>query len=113
MAHDRIHHALEDLIKAASEALGGDRTGLMDAIMAARSAARAPLTVKPLSWREIDPGRCLVGAGHGFTCQINHVFNTGGYEVILPSGRIDTASMSDAKVVAENAYAATIWSCIT
>jgi hypothetical protein len=109
---NRIHLALEDLIKAASEALGGDRTGLMDAIMDARSAARAPLTVKPLTWREIDPNYRFVGTGLGFTCEV-HILHKGGWEAIWPGGKMDFPTRAEAQAAVEAAYAETIWACIT
>jgi hypothetical protein len=42
--------------------------------------------VKPLQWREIDPGHRFVGTGLGFTCEVRWL-HMGGYEAIWPQGR--------------------------
>lgn len=69
------------------------------------------IKVKPLNWREIDPGRCYVGTGHGFTCEVR-LLHSGIWEVSLPTGRIDSANMASAQTIANSAYSKAILSCI-
>jgi len=116
MTHERIQAALEDLIAAASAAMEGisnrHEGDLRQALNAARSAARTPLAVKPLTWREIDPHFRFIGTGLGFTCEV-HTLHRGGWEAIWAGKKKDFQTLAEAQAAVEAAYAETIWACIT
>lgn len=64
---------------------------------------RAPIRIKTLKWRELDPGRCYVGTGIGFTCEVR-LMHSGIWETTLPTGKIDTLTCSGAMLAAREAY---------
>lgn len=67
--------------------------------------------VKPLSWREIDPGHRLVGTGLGFTCEVHHL-HKGGWEAIWPLSNAEFPDALAAKAAMEAAYAAMVLSFV-
>jgi hypothetical protein len=67
--------------------------------------------VKPLSWREIDPGHRLVGTGLGFTCEVHHL-HKGGWEAIWPLSNAEFPDALAAKAAMEDAYAAVVLSFV-
>lgn len=67
--------------------------------------------VKPLSWREIDPGHRLVGTGLGFTCEVHHL-RKGGWEAIWPLSNAEFPDALAAKAAMEDAYAALVLSFV-
>lgn len=78
---------------------------------AVRLARAAGVRVKPLSWREIDPGHRLVGTGLGFTCEIHHL-HKGGWEAIWPLSNAEFPDALAAKAAMEDAYAAVVLSFV-
>jgi hypothetical protein len=68
---------------------------------------RAPARVKPLKWREIDPERTYVGTGLGFTCEVR-LLHKGGWEAVLPTGKIETITCSGAMLACREAYFAMV-----
>lgn len=69
------------------------------------------MRVKPLSWREIDPGHRLVGTGLGFTCEIHHL-HKGGWEAIWPLSNAEFPDALAAKAAMEAAYEAMVLSFV-
>lgn len=78
---------------------------------AAHLARQAGVRVKPLSWREIDPGFRFVGTGLGFTCEV-HRLHKGGWEAIWPLSNAEFPDALAAKAAMEAAYAAMVLSFV-
>jgi hypothetical protein len=71
--------------------------------MTPEQLAERGLRIKPLKWREIDPERCYVGTGFGFTCEVRRL-HKGGWEAVLPTGKIETITCSGAMLACREAY---------
>jgi hypothetical protein len=65
------------------------------------------IKVKPLAWREIDPGFRYVGTGLGFTCEVRRIFK-GTWEAVLPTGPEEFAKKAGAIAACESAYGAVV-----
>jgi hypothetical protein len=65
---------------------------------------RTPPKVKPLKWREIDPGFRYIGTGLGFTCEVRRL-HKGGWEVVRPLSTMEFPEKEGAIGEAEAAYA--------
>jgi hypothetical protein len=61
------------------------------------------IKVKPLSWREIDPGFRYVGTGLGFTCEVRRL-HKGGWEAVWPLDNGEYPDKATAMSVVEAAY---------
>jgi hypothetical protein len=68
---------------------------------------RAPARVKPLAWREIDPGHRFIGTGLGFTCEV-HRLHKGGWEAIWPLSTAEFPEKAAALQASQDTYAAMV-----
>jgi hypothetical protein len=69
------------------------------------------ITVKPLAWREIDPGMRYVGTGVGFVCEVARM-HSGLWAFTSAHGRADILSKDAAMQRAQDVYEALIRSAL-
>lgn len=65
------------------------------------------LIVKPLAWREIDPGSRYVGTGLGFTCEVARM-HSGLWAFTSAHGRADVLNKDAAIQRAQDVYEALV-----
>lgn len=75
--------------------------------MTPEELAERGVRIKPLKWREIEPGFRYVGTGLGFTCKVRRL-HEGDWEAVLPTGKIETITCSGAMLACREAYFAMV-----
>jgi hypothetical protein len=89
------------------EALASERDQFQEwnaqAQLRAERAEDRKVRVKPLAWREIDPGNRYVGTGLGFTCEV-HRLHKGGWEAVWPLNNGEFINEADAIAACKAAY---------